>query len=119
METEHHHDHQPTDVGRAFAIGIGLNLAFLVSEAVFGVLAHSTALLADAAHNASDVLGLVMAWAAIALGRRKPSSRHTYGLRRATVLAALANAMLLLVAVGGVGWEAVGRLAHPDDVHGV
>jgi cobalt-zinc-cadmium efflux system protein len=119
MENEHPHDHQRADVGRAFAIGIGLNLAFLVAEAIFGVLAHSTALLADAAHNASDVLGLVVAWAAIALGRRKPSSRHTYGFRRATVLAALANAMLLLVAVGGVCWEAVGRLAHPDDVHGV
>jgi cobalt-zinc-cadmium efflux system protein len=116
------HDHQPPapsgDLGRAFAVGIGLNLAFVVIEAVFGVLAHSTALLADAAHNLSDVLGLVMAWGASSLARRAPSSLHTYGFRRSTVLAALANAVLLLAAVGAVAWEAIGRFRTPSAPEG-
>jgi cobalt-zinc-cadmium efflux system protein len=110
----HGHSHQtakaPSDLGRAFIVGIALNAAFVVVEAVFGVLAHSTALLADAAHNLGDILGLVMAWAASVLARRVPSKRHTYGLQRSTVLAALANAVLLLATVGAVAWEAIGRL---------
>ncbi len=105
-------------MNRAFAIGIALNVVFVVVEAVFGTIAHSTALLADAAHNLSDVLGLVMAWAATALARRAPSERHTYGLRRSTVLAALANAVLLLAAVGAVAWEAVGRFDTPIEPQG-
>lgn len=105
-------------LNRAFAIGIGLNVAFVIVEAVFGTIAQSTALLADAAHNLSDVLGLVMAWAATALARRAPSQRHTYGLRRSTVLAALANAVLLLAAVGAVAWEAVGRFRTPIEPQG-
>lgn len=118
------HDHPHPDVtrgaglNRAFAIGIGLNVAFVIVEAVFGTIAQSTALLADAAHNLSDVLGLVMAWAATALARRAPSQRHTYGLRRSTVLAALANAVLLLAAVGAVSWEAVGRFRTPIEPQG-
>jgi len=96
--------------GNAFAIGIALNVAFLLTELVYGVLAHSMALVADAAHNASDVAGLFLAWGASILARRKPSPRRTYGLRRSTILAALANALLLLVAVGIVSWEAIGRL---------
>jgi cobalt-zinc-cadmium efflux system protein len=113
------HDHaaelspSPDTLGRAFAVGIVLNLGFLFIEAVFGVLAHSTALLADAAHNLSDVLGLFMAWGATTLARRTPSNLHTYGFRRSTVLAALANAVLLLAAVGGVAWEAIGRIRSP------
>jgi cobalt-zinc-cadmium efflux system protein len=117
----HDHDHsiarKPDDLGRAFLVGIALNLAFVVIEAVFGVVAHSTALLADAAHNLSDVLGLAMAWGAATLARRAPSNHHTYGFRRSTVLAALANAVLLLAAVGAVTWESIGRLRVPGEPH--
>ena len=117
----HDHDHsnagKPDELGRAFLVGIALNLAFVVTESVFGVLAHSTALLADAAHNLSDVLGLAMAWGAATLARRAPSNLHTYGFRRSTVLAALANAVLLLAAVGAVTWEAIGRLRAPGEPH--
>jgi cobalt-zinc-cadmium efflux system protein len=119
----HEHEHPPAGtaagpLGRAFLLGISLNLAFVALEAVFGVLAHSTALLADAAHNLSDVLGLAMAWGASALARRAPSTLHTYGFRRSTVLAALANAVLLLAAVGAVAWEAIGRFHTPTEPHG-
>jgi cobalt-zinc-cadmium efflux system protein len=114
----HHHDHpgtpEPTGGGRRWPIGIGLNLAFVVLEVIFGVYAHSIALIADAAHNVSDVLGLLLAWGATALALRPPSSRHTYGLRRTTLLATLANTVLILLAAGGVIWEAAKRLgAHP------
>ena len=104
-------------LGRAFAAGVALNVTFVVVEAIYGIVAHSTALLADAAHNASDVVGLGLAWIAASLARRKPSLRHTYGLRASTVLAALTNAVLLLVAVGGVSWEAIRRLVDPDTHH--
>ena len=117
----HGHRHEPAaqaGVGRAFAIGIALNSAFVVVEAVYGVLAESTALLADAAHNLTDVVGLGMAWGATVLARRPPSDRHTYGIRRVTVLAALVNALLLVAAVGAVSWEAIGRLRTPSDPHG-
>lgn len=114
----HSHAHAPRDWNRAFAIGIGLNVAFVVVEVVYGGIAHSTALLADAAHNLGDVLGLAMAWGATALARRAPSRSHTYGLRRSTVLAALANAVLLLAAVGAVSWEAIGRFRTPVEPHG-
>lgn len=118
----HEHNHLPPGTtnsqDRAFLLGIGLNVAFVTLEAVFGVVAHSTALLADAAHNLSDVLGLAMAWIASALARRAPSNRHTYGFRRSTVLAALANAVFLLVAVGAVAWEAIGRFEAPGAPHG-
>ena len=119
MSHDHQHEAPASDLGRAFLVGIGLNLAFVVIEAVFGVLAHSTALLADAAHNLSDVLGLAMAWGASALARRAPSSLHTYGFRRSTVLAALANSVLLLAAVGAVAWEAIGRFSAPTAPHGM
>lgn len=105
----HEHDGRPDALGRVFALGIALNLGFVAVEASAGVLAHSTALLADAAHNLGDVLGLFLAWGAATLARRAPSRLHTYGLRRSTVLAALANAVLLLAAVGAVAWEAIGR----------
>ena len=111
-----HHHHAPASFGRAFAIGIALNTAFVVVEAVFGVLGHSVALLADAGHNLSDVLGLVAAWAASVLATRPPSPRYSYGLRGASILAALFNAVLLLVAVGGISWEAIRRLAAPEPV---
>jgi cobalt-zinc-cadmium efflux system protein len=112
----HDHDHHhvaPKAMGSAFAISIGLNLVFVVVEGVFGVVAHSTALLADAAHNLSDVLGLAMAFGATLLARRRPSARHTFGFRRSTILAALANALLLVFAVGGVAWEAIVRFRAP------
>jgi cobalt-zinc-cadmium efflux system protein len=116
----HHHDHAhtPSDYGRAFAIGIALNLAYVAAEAAFGVLAGSLALLADAGHNLGDVLGLVLSWGAAMLGRRRPSQRFTYGLRSSSILAALANAIILLVVTGGIAWEAVLRLAQPVAVEG-
>lgn len=106
----------PPGRGRAFALGIGLNTAFVVVEAAYGVAAGSVALVSDAAHNLSDVLGLALAWLATVLARRPPSTRRTYGLRKSTVLAALANAALVLFAAGGVAWEAFSRLAHPAPV---
>lgn len=114
----HGHSHGPT-TGRAFAIGIVLNIAFVLIEASYGYAAHSLALVADAGHNLSDVLGLVLAWGATVLAARRPTSRHTYGLRRASILAALGNAMLLLVAVGGIAWEAVRRFGQPEPVAGI
>lgn len=102
---------------RAFAIGITLNALFVVVEWVFGVMAGSLALIADATHNFSDVLGLVLAWGAAALARRPPSTRFTYGLGGSTILAALANAMLLLMATGGIAWEAIQRLGNAEAVN--
>ncbi len=116
---EHHgHQHGPSSYGRAFAIGITLNLGFVLAEAVYGILAHSVALLADAGHNSGDVLGLVLAWGASFLARRKPSRRYTYGWRRSSILAALLNATLLLVVTGGISWEAIQRLGEPGSVAG-
>jgi len=112
------HVHAPVDFGRAFAIGICLNIGFVAVECVFGVLANSIALLADAGHNLSDVLGLGVAWAASVLSRRPPSWRYTYGLRGTSILAALFNAVVLLVAVGGIGWEAIQRILQPQPVAG-
>jgi cobalt-zinc-cadmium efflux system protein len=116
----HHHDHghahAPAALDRAFAIGTALNLGFVVAEFVFGFLAHSLALIADAAHNFSDVIGLLLAWAATWLARRGPTEKHTYGFRRASIYAALANAALLFVAVGGIVIEALRRLADPEPV---
>ncbi len=114
----HGHAHPPRDFGRAFAIGIGLNLAFLAIETVYGFLANSMALLADAGHNLSDVLGLVVAWAAAVMARRAASPRFTYGLKKAPILAALANSLFLLVAIGAIGAEAVRRLFHPSPTDG-
>ena len=97
---------------------MSLNFAFVAIEAVYGYLAHSLALLADAGHNLSDVAGLLLAWGAMCLARRKPSPRRTYGLRRSSILAALANALLLLIAVGAIGWEAILRFGKPEPVAG-
>jgi cobalt-zinc-cadmium efflux system protein len=110
------HVHAPASFGMAFAVGIGLNLTFVAVEFVYGVLANSVALMADAGHNLSDVLGLVIAWIASVLTRRAPSSRYTYGLGGSSILAALFNAVLLLLAVGAIAWEAVLRLFHPEPV---
>jgi len=113
------HGHLPTDFGKAFAVGIALNFGFVVAEAVFGFFSNSTALLADAGHNLSDVLGLLVAWGAASLSRRAPTGRFTYGLRGSSILAALFNAIFLLVSVGAIGWESVLRLMHPEPVAGL
>jgi cobalt-zinc-cadmium efflux system protein len=107
------------DFGRAFAIGVLLNSAFIVAEVGFGLLSHSLTLLADAGHNLGDVMGLLIAWAATNLERRSATKRYTYGLRRTSVLAALFNALLLLVGVGAIGWEAIRRLREPVPVAGL
>lgn len=113
------HPHgEPSALGRRFAIGVVLNLVYVAAEAFWGVRGHSLALLADAGHNLSDVLGLVLSWGAWALARTPPSGRRTYGLRRASTLAALGNALLLLIAVGAIVWEAIGRLRTPEPVAG-
>jgi cobalt-zinc-cadmium efflux system protein len=121
---DHGHAHEPghghaiaaQGMNTRMAVAVGLNLIFVVIEAGFGFLSNSVALIADAGHNLSDVLGLVFAWTAMYLGRRPPGARFTYGLGRSTVLAALANAVLLLLACGAIAWEAVGRLASPPAV---
>ena len=113
-----HHHAPPDRLTRAFAVGILLNVAFVVISVVAGIAAHSTALLADAAHNFGDVLGLAMAWGATALARRARTARRTYGLRRTTILAALGNGGLVLFAIGGVVWEAVQRLGTAPAVNG-
>ena len=112
------HAHGPADYGRAFAIGVALNSAFVVVEAVFGFLSGSMALVADAGHNLSDVLSLVIAWAASVAARKPPSARFTYGLKSSTILAALANAALLLLAIGAILFETVQRLIDPAPVEG-
>ena len=112
------HVHAPKNFGPAFAIGVSLNLAFVVAEVVYGLLAHSMALLADAGHNLGDVFGLAMAWVAATLALRPPSGRYTYGLRRGTIVAALGNAVLLLVSVGAIAVEGVRRLVDPGPVAG-
>lgn len=114
----HGHSHAPKDFGRAFAIGIGLNLTFVAAETVFGFVANSMSLLADAGHNLSDVLGLVVAWAGAIMAKRAASPRFTYGLKKAPILAALANSLFLLVAVGAIGAEAIRRLFHPSPTEG-
>jgi cobalt-zinc-cadmium efflux system protein len=113
------HVHAPASFGRAFAIGIALNTAFVVIEAGYGIAANSMALLADAGHNLSDVLGLLIAWIAAVLSKRAPSARYTYGLRSSSILAALFNAVFLLIAVGAIGWEAILRLLNPEPVAGM
>ncbi|MDO9197394.1 cation diffusion facilitator family transporter [Rhodoferax sp.] len=115
----HDHDHAPASFNRAFAIGIGLNIVFVAIEAFYGWKINSLALLADAGHNLSDVAGLVLAWGGALAGKLKPNARHTYGWQRASILAAFANALLLLVAMGSLVWEAVHRLAAPQAMEGV
>lgn len=110
------HAHAVPDSLRAFAIGAGVNFAFVVVEVILGLMAGSLALLADAGHNLSDVLGLLLAWGAAWLSRRAPTTMRTYGYGRSSILAALANAMILLVGTGGIIVEAMSRLANPEPV---
>lgn len=122
-QDNHNHEHQghshtPSNFGRAFAIGIALNTIFIIVEVIYGLKANSLSLLADAGHNASDVLGLAVAWGAVWLTKRKPNGRYTYGLQSSSILAALSNAIFLLLAIGGIVWEAIQRLEHPEPVLG-
>lgn len=112
----HDHDHGQASHGRAFALGVGLNVAFVLLEAFFGWRSGSLALIADAGHNSSDALGLLLAWGASALATWQPTPRRTYGMRRASILAAVANAVILLVAIGGIAWEAIRRFQQPAPV---
>ena len=115
----HGHDHGPADYNAAFAIGIGLNIAFVAIEAYYGWKVDALALLADAGHNLSDVIGLVLAWGGALAGRLRPDARHTYGWKRASILAAFVNALLLLVAMGSLAWEALHRLQSPVPMAGI
>ena len=112
----HEHSHVPKSFGKAFAIGIALNSIFIVFEVVYGLSANSLALVADAGHNLSDVLGLFLAWFAIVLARRAATTRHTYGYQRTSVLVAIFNAVFLLVSVGAIAWEAILRFQSPAEV---
>lgn len=114
----HGHVHEPASYGAAFLIGVTLNVAYIVAETVWGLMAHSLSLLSDAGHNLSDVLGLGAAWLAHSLAKRAPSARFTYGLKRSTILSALSNAVLLLLVTGGIVWEAITRLLDPGEVAG-
>ncbi|MBU6475782.1 MAG: cation diffusion facilitator family transporter [Alphaproteobacteria bacterium] len=114
----HHHHHTPADFGGAFLAGIALNTAFIVAEVAFGLRANSLALLADAGHNAGDVFGLVLSLAAAVLGKRRPSARFTYGFGGFSIIAATVNAVVLLVAVGAIGFESLLRLARPEQTGG-
>lgn len=130
MTDEHHHDehdhgedhshhHAPASFGLAFAVGIALNSGFVIAEVVFGLLGNSVALLADAGHNLGDVLGLLVAWLASILVKHAPTAHFTYGLRGSSILAALFNAVFLLIVVGGISWEAIQRLSQSQPVAGV
>ena len=117
-EVDHHHHHATPDYSRAFMVGVVLNVGFVVVEVAYGLIADSLALLTDAGHNLSDVLGLLLAWGATALAARRPSEHRTYGYSRATILASLASGLLLLGAVGAIVWEAVGRFSEPTNPAG-
>ena len=117
-QVNHHHHQAPPDYNRAFAVGVVLNVAFVVIEASYGFMSDSLALITDAGHNLSDVLGLLLAWGAAALAKKRPSARRTYGFSRATIIASLFSGLLLMGAVGAIGWEAVQRLVEPAQPSG-
>jgi cobalt-zinc-cadmium efflux system protein len=117
-QSSHQHHHAPPDYNRAFAAGVILNVGFVIVEAVFGVMSDSLALLTDAGHNLSDVIGLLLAWGASALAKKQPSPRRTYGYSRATIIASVFSGLLLMGAVGAIGWEATGRLMDPPQPAG-
>jgi cobalt-zinc-cadmium efflux system protein len=116
---DHSHSHAPENFDRAFAIGISVNIAFVAIEAFYGWRVNSLALLADAGHNLGDVAGLVLAWGGALAGKLRPDQRYTYGWKRASIVAAFVNAVLLLVAMGSLAWEAVGRLSAPPPTQGL
>jgi len=114
-ESHHHHHHAAPDYSRAFAVGVALNIIFVVIEVAYGVIADSLALITDAGHNLSDVLGLLLAWGASYLAKKKPSRRRTYGYSRATILASMFSGLLLLAAVAVISWEAINRFFTPSE----
>src|SRR5258706_15218131 len=116
---ENHHHHHHDSVNRAFLFGIALNIVFVVIEAVFGLWVGSLSLLTDAGHNLGDVAGLVLIVLATRLAQKRPNKKFTYGYGKTTILVALANAVTLLIAVGAIGWEAIGRLEKPQPLHGL
>ncbi|WP_318452249.1 cation diffusion facilitator family transporter [Photobacterium leiognathi] len=116
--SHHHHEHSVSNYNSAFAIGIALNLIYVVVEAVYGVITDSLALLADAGHNLSDVVTLVLAWGAFALAKKAATDQRTYGFRKVTILASLTSAVLLLLALGAIAWEAIQRFSYPRPVAG-
>ncbi len=118
MSQHTHTDENPNKYSRAFAIGIGLNVIFVAIEIIYGFIANSSALLADAGHNASDVLSLIFAWTAAWLATIKPKGKYTYGLRKTTILVSILNALLLFGAVAVIGWDAVGKIKNPEPVAG-
>ena len=113
-----HHTHSNLNYNRAFAIGITFNILFVIVEVLYGIFGNSLALIADAGHNITDVLGLLLAWGAYLISSKKPTSKRTYGFRRVTILASLLSSLLLLTALGGITWEAVGRVSSPQQVKG-
>lgn len=114
----HDHGQVPATFGKAFVIGIALNFGFVIVEVVYGLLSHSMALVADAGHNLSDVLGLALSLGAMVLAKRKPTKRRTYGFRSTTIMASMVNALSLLFATGGIFWESARRFMHPEPVAG-
>lgn len=110
------HDHTPANHGKAFIIGILLNTAYVVMEIIYGIIAHSSALLADAGHNAGDVLSLGFSWGALAFALRKPSANYTYGLKRMSILASILNALILLVTMGVIAGDAIHKFKHLENV---
>jgi cobalt-zinc-cadmium efflux system protein len=119
MAHSHGHTHRTTkNYGRAFALGIGLNVIYIAVEIIYGLIANSSALLADAGHNASDVLGLIFAWTAMWLATFKPNGKYTYGLRKTTILVSILNALLLFGAVAIIAWDAIGKFKNPEPVAG-
>ncbi len=115
----HNHNEIPKDINSAFKIGIILNIGFVVVEFVYGVIYNSLALMADAGHNLSDVLGLLIAWGASYLVTKEPTKKYTYGFKRSSILVATLNALLLLVAIGIILWEAIQRFSNPQEVEGI
>lgn len=113
-----HHSSSSSDYGRAFVLGIGLNTLYVIVELIYGVIANSSALIADAGHNATDVFSLILAWIAIKIATKKPSKRYTYGLRKSTILASLFNGVLIIFAAGLIAWEAIEKFRHPAPVAG-
>lgn len=118
MAHDHTHSEHRPNYNKAFALGVALNLGYVVVEVIAGLTIHSLALLADAGHNISDVLSLLLAWSASYLSQTAPTRRHTYGLRSTSILASLANAIILLIAIGAIAWEAIRRFGEPTNVPG-
>lgn len=118
MSHNHDHTHNVTNYSKAFAFGIVLNLIYIFVEFIYGLIINSLALIADAGHNLSDVLGLILAWIASYLVSKSPTYKYTYGLKKSSILAAFLNALILLVAIGAIIWEAIGRFGNPQKIEG-